>query len=404
MRHTWRWFGPVDKVSVQDAVQAGVQGIVTALHHVPTGAAWTVEGIRQRQDEVRAGGLEWEVVESIPVSEEIKTQTGDWRAHVANWQESLRRLSDCGIRTVCYNFMPVLDWTRTDLRWPTRQGARAMRFDLPDFVAFDIHILKRPGAAEDYPEALAAEAARRFADMPDSRIAELGRNIGAGLPGSADGYTLDQLLEKLRSYQGIDANRLRGHLVDFLEQVVPVAEEAGINICAHPDDPPWPLLGLPRILSTRDDYAHMLGQVDLRANGVTLCSGSLGARGDNDLPAMAREFGPRIHFVHLRNVTREAATTPCSFYEDEHLEGGTDMVELVAALLAEERRRQAEGRADHQIPMRPDHGQEILDDLARGAQPGYPAIGRLKGLAELRGIERALGHPRLGAAELETQA
>lgn len=404
MRHTWRWFGPVDKVSVQDAVQAGVQGIVTALHHVPTGAAWTVEGIRQRQDEVRAGGLEWEVVESIPVSEDIKTQTGDWRAHVANWQESLRRLSDCGIRTVCYNFMPVLDWTRTDLRWPTRQGARAMRFDLPDFVAFDIHILKRPGAAEDYPEALAAEAARRFADMPDSRIAELGRNIGAGLPGSADGYTLDQLLEKLRSYQGIGANRLRGHLVDFLEQVAPVAEEAGINICAHPDDPPWPLLGLPRILSTRDDYAHMLGQVDLRVNGVTLCSGSLGARGDNDLPAMAREFGPRIHFVHLRNVTREAATTPCSFYEDEHLEGGTDMVELVAALLAEERRRQAEGRADHQIPMRPDHGQEILDDLARGAQPGYPAIGRLKGLAELRGIERALGHPRLGVPELETQA
>ena len=404
MRHTWRWFGPVDKVSVQDAVQAGVQGIVTALHHVPTGAAWTAEGIRQRQDEVRAGGLEWEVVESIPVSEEIKTQTGDWRAHVANWQESLRRLSDCGIRTVCYNFMPVLDWTRTDLRWPTRQGARAMRFDLPDFVAFDIHILKRPGAAEDYPEALAAEAARRFADMPDSRIAELGRNIGAGLPGSADGYTLDQLLEKLRSYQGIDTNRLRGHLVDFLEQVAPVAEEAGINICAHPDDPPWPLLGLPRILSTRDDYAHMLGQVDLRANGVTLCSGSLGARGDNDLPAMAREFGPRIHFVHLRNVTREAATTPCSFYEDEHLEGGTDMVELVAALLTEERRRKAEGRADHQIPMRPDHGQEILDDLTRGAQPGYPAIGRLKGLAELRGIERALGHPRLGAPELETQA
>ena len=404
MRHTWRWFGPVDKVSVQDAVQAGVQGIVTALHHVPTGAAWTVEGIRQRQDEVRAGGLEWEVVESIPVSEDIKTQTGDWRAHVANWQESLRRLSDCGIRTVCYNFMPVLDWTRTDLRWPTRQGARAMRFDLPDFVAFDIHILKRPGAAEDYPEALAAEAARRFADMPASRIAELGRNIGAGLPGSADGYTLDQLLEKLRSYQGIDANRLRGHLVDFLEQVVPVAEEAGINICAHPDDPPWPLLGLPRILSTRDDYAHMLWQVDLRANGVTLCSGSLGARGDNDLPAMAREFGPRIHFVHLRNVTCEAATTPCSFYEDEHLEGGTDMVELVAALLTEERRRKAEGRADHQIPMRPDHGQEILDDLTRGAQPGYPAIGRLKGLAELRGIERALGHPRLGAPELETQA
>jgi mannonate dehydratase len=398
MRHTWRWFGPVDRVTLRDAVQAGVQGIVTALHHVPTGAAWSVEAIRQRQDEVRAGGLAWEVVESIPVSEAIKTQTGDWRAHVANWALTLRRLADCGIRTVCYNFMPVLDWTRTDLRWETRQQARAMRFDLPDFVAFDLHVLQRPGAGEDYPEALVDEAGRRFAAMSDARIAELGRNIGAGLPGSADGYTLAQLAERLRSYQRIDADRLRRHLVDFLTQVVPVAEAVGINLCAHPDDPPWPLLGLPRILSTGADYAHVLGQVDVRANGVTLCSGSLGARGDNDLPQLARAFAERIHFVHLRNVTREAATMPCSFYEDEHLEGGTDMVALIAVLLAEERRRRAEGRADHQIPMRPDHGQEILDDLTRGAQPGYPAIGRLKGLAELRGIERALSHPLLGGA------
>ncbi|SMO91601.1 mannonate dehydratase [Paracoccus laeviglucosivorans] len=396
MRHTWRWFGPVDKVTVTDALQAGVHGIVSALHHVPTGQAWTVEGIRQRQDEIRAGGLEWEVVESVPVSEDIKTQSGDWRDHVANWQESLRRLSQCGIRTVCYNFMPILDWTRTDLRWETRQQARAMRFELTDFVAFDIHILKRPGAAEDYPEALRSEAARRFADMPDARIAELGRNIGAGLPGSADGYSLDQLLAKLRSYQGIDPARLRGNLVDFLSEVTPVAEEVGINICAHPDDPPWPLLGLPRILSTRDDYAHMLGQVDSRANGMTLCSGSLGARHDNDLPAIAREFADRIHFVHLRNVTRDTDTVPCSFFEDEHLAGGTDMVEVIAALLAEEKRRRDEGRTDHEIPMRPDHGQEILDDLTRGAQPGYPAIGRLKGLAELRGIEAALTHPARG--------
>ncbi|MBD9525662.1 mannonate dehydratase [Paracoccus sp. PAR01] len=397
MKYTWRWFGPVDKVTVRDALQAGAHGIVSALHHVPTGEVWTVDGIRQRQDEIRAGGLTWDVVESVPVSEDIKTQTGDWRTHVANWQETLRRLSQCGIRTVCYNFMPVLDWTRTDLRWETHQQARAMRFDLPDFVAFDLHILKRPGAADDYPEALQAEAARRFAAMSDARIAELGRNVGAGLPGSADGYTLDQLLAKLRTYQGIDAARLRANLVDFLSLVVPVAEEVGINICAHPDDPPWPLLGLPRILSTRDDYAHMLGQVDSRANGMTLCSGSLGARPDNDLPQITREFADRIHFVHLRNVTREADTTPCSFYEDEHLEGGTDMVEVIAALLAEEKRRRAEGREDHQIPIRPDHGQEILDDLTRGAQPGYPAIGRLKGLAELRGIERALSHPRLGA-------
>ena len=396
MRHTWRWFGPVDRVSVRDAMQAGATGIVSALHRVPTGEAWTSDGIRERQREIADQGLYWDVVESIPVSEAIKTQTGDWRTHVANWAETLRRLADCGIGTVCYNFMPVLDWTRTDLRWETAQQARAMRFDLPDFVAFDIHILARPNAAEDYPQALVAEAARRFAGFSDARIAELGRNIGAGLPGSADGYTLDQLREKLATYDGIDADRLRQNLIDFLAEVVPVAESVGINLCAHPDDPPWPLLGLPRILSTESDYAAMLDAVPSRANGVTLCTGSLGARADNDLPAMARRFADRIHFVHLRNVTREGDTLPCSFFEDEHLAGGTDMVAVIAALLAEESRRRAEGRSDHQIPIRPDHGQEILDDLTRGAQPGYPAIGRLKGLAELRGIEAALTHPSFG--------
>ncbi len=398
MRHTWRWFGPVDKVTVRDAAQAGAEGIVSALHHVPTGAAWTIDEIRKRQAEIAAGGLVWDVVESVPVSEDIKTQKGDWRSHLANWQETLRRLSACGIRTVCYNFMPVLDWTRTDLRWETRHGAKAMRFDLVDFVAFDIHILKRPEAATDYPDWLVEDAAKRVAAMTDDKIAALGRNIGAGLPGSADGYTLDQLLEKLRAYQGIDRARLQANLVDFLSEVTPVAEEVGINICAHGDDPPWPLLGLPRILSTEADYAHMLSRVDSRANGVTLCTGSLGARADNDLPMIARRFADRIHFVHLRNVTRDTDTVPCSFFEDEHLEGGTDMVAVIAALLAEEKRRREQGREDHRIPMRPDHGQEILDDLTRGAQPGYPAIGRLKGLAELRGIERTLLHPRYGLA------
>lgn len=396
MRHTWRWFGPVDRVTVQDAAQAGAVGIVSALHHIPTGDVWPVDEIQKRHAEIKAGGLYWDVVESVWMSEDIKTQTGNWKQHIINWQETLRRLSASGIRTVCYNFMPVLDWTRTDLRWETRHGARAMRFDLTDFAAFDIHILKRPNAAADYPDWLVDEAARRFADMPDDKIAALGRNIGAGLPGSADGYTLDQLLEKLRSYHGIDRTRLQQNLIDFLSEVVPVAEEVGINLCAHGDDPPWPLLGLPRILSTEEDYAHMLSAVDSRANGVTLCTGSLGARQDNDLPFIAKRFADRIHFVHLRNVTRDTDTVPCSFFEDEHLEGGTDMVAVIAALLAEEKRRLDAGLSDHQIPMRPDHGQEILDDVTRGAQPGYPAIGRLKGLAELRGIERTLSHPNYG--------
>ncbi len=396
MRHTWRWFGPIDKVSVQDAAQAGAQGIVSALHHIPTGDVWPEAEIAKRHEEIKAGGLFWDVVESVPVSESIKTQTGDWRTHIANWQETLRRLSASGIRTVCYNFMPVLDWTRTDLRWTARHGAKAMRFDLIDFVAFDLNLLKRPNAAKDYDETIHEKAAKRFAEMSDERRMALSKNVGAGLPGSADGYTLPQLLELLKTYSGISRERLQQNLIDFLSEVTPVAEQVGINICAHPDDPPWALLGLPRILSTEADYLHMLNQVDSRANGITFCTGSLGARAANDLPAMVKRLAPRIHFIHLRNVHREEEGTPCSFFEDEHLEGDTDMVAVIAELLAEERRRKTEGRADHQIPMRPDHGQEILDDLKRGAQPGYPAIGRLKGLAELRGIERALSHREYG--------
>lgn len=396
MRHTWRWFGPVDRVSVQDAAQAGARGIVSALHHVPTGDVWPVEEIARRQAEVRAGGLEWEVVESVPVSESIKTQTGPWRDHIANWQETLRRLSAAGIKTVCYNFMPVLDWTRTDLRWTARHGARAMRFDRIDFVAFDMHLLERPGADADYDAETRDMALRRFGAMSDERKLQLSRNVGAGLPGSADGYSLPQLRAHLQTYAGIDRERLKRHLFDFLAEVTPIAERVGINICAHPDDPPWALLGLPRILSTAGDYAEMLAAVDSRASGMTFCTGSLGALAQNDLPVMVRQFASRIHFVHLRNVRREEDRTPCSFYEDEHLEGDADMVAVIAALLGEERRRRAEGRTDDQIPMRPDHGQEILDDLTRGAQPGYPAIGRLKGLAELRGIERALSHSTYG--------
>ncbi|ACM30049.1 mannonate dehydratase [Rhizobium rhizogenes] len=398
MRHTWRWFGPIDKVSVKDAVQAGADGIVSSLHHIPTGIAWPLEEIRKRQEEVRQGGLEWELVESIPISESIKTMSGDWKAHVTAWAETLHRLAEAGISTVCYNFMPVLDWTRTDLHWTTPSGAKAMRFDLIDFIAFDLHLLQRPDAAADYSPELVEAAARRFAEMPEERRLVLSRSIGAGLPGQADAYTLSELRTELARYGAIHAKRLRGHLVDFLNEVVPVAEKLGMRLCAHGDDPPWPLLGLPRILSTEADYTHILKAVDSPANGVTFCTGSLGARGDNDLPAMISQLASRIHFVHLRNVRRETASQPGSFFEDEHLEGNADMVAVIAALLSEERRRKVEGRADHTIFMRPDHGQEILDDVARGAQPGYPAIGRLKGLAELRGIERALSHAQYGLA------
>lgn len=396
MRHTWRWFGPVDRVSVEDAAQAGAQGIVSALHHIPTGTAWPEDEIGKRRAEIEAGGLTWDIVESIPISEDIKSGTGDFRAHVAAWQETLRRLHKAGIETVCYNFMPVLDWTRTDLRWATRHGAKAMRFDLIDFIAFDLHILKRPDAAGDYEPALVEAARERFAAMPEETRAAISKNVGAGLPGSAEVYSVEELRAHLGRYAGTDAAKLRQRLIDFLSEVAPIAESLGMRLCAHGDDPPWPLLGLPRVLSRLEDYEAILSAVDLPANGVTFCTGSLGARAQNDLPAMIRTLAPRIHFLHLRNVTRDDETTPCSFFEDEHLEGATDMVAVVAAVLAEERRRKAEGRADHQIPMRPDHGQEILTDLTRGAQPGYPAVGRLKGLAELRGIERALTHATYG--------
>lgn len=396
MRHTWRWFGPIDKVSVEDAAQAGAQGIVSSLHHLPTGSEWPVEEIARRQQEIRAGGLTWDIVESIPISEDIKTGTGDHKAHIAAWQENLRRLKKAGIETICYNFMPVLDWTRTDLRWTTRHGAKTMRFDLIDFIAFDLHILKRPGAAADYQPDQIEKAAERFEAMSQDDIRSISNNVGAGLPGSTEVYSLEELRTHLRRYAGMDASALQSSLIDFLSEVAPVAEDLGMRLCAHGDDPPWPLLGLPRILSKLEDYETILTAVDVMANGVTFCTGSLGARAANDMPAMIHKLAPRIHFLHLRNVRREDTGTPCSFYEDEHLEGDTDMVAVVAAVLEEEKRRKTEGRADYEIPMRPDHGQEILDDLTRGAQPGYPAIGRLKGLAELRGIEHALSHAAHG--------
>jgi mannonate dehydratase len=404
MRQTWRWFGPKDLCSIDDMLQAGVEGVVSALHHVPTGTVWTPEEIARRQAEIgrrrdgSASGLAWEVVESLPVSEDIKKQKGYWRAHLENYRESLRNLAGAGIEVVCYNFMPVLDWTRTDLAYRVAHGGTCMRFDLADFVAFDIHILKRPGAAEDYPEAVRVEAEARFAAMDEARQERLAGNVAFGLPGAAEHLTLDDLRAHLAEYGAISAETLREHFVAFLEAVVPTAEELGLRLCCHPDDPPFPLLGLPRIMSTESDYAAITGAVDSPANGITLCSGSLGARPDNDLPGMMRRFGGRVHFLHLRNVSREGAEVRGSFHEAEHLGGGTDMVALIAEVVREERRRAAAGRLDASIPFRPDHGQDILDDLGRRGQPGYPTIGRLKGLAELRGIMTALTHPELGLA------
>jgi len=379
--------------------QAGVEGVVSALHHVSAGDIWTPDDIEKRQDEIAchpdgtASGLAWDVVESLPVSEDIKKQQGDWRLHISQYQDSLRNLAAAGIKVVCYNFMPVLDWTRTDIAYRLASGATCMRFDLVDFVAFDVHILKRVGAAVDYSQEDLATAARRFVAMDGDAQKNLTRNVVYGLPGAAETLSLDGVRDHLTEYAKVSEETLRNNLIAFLELVAPLAQELGVKLCCHPDDPPFPLLGLPRIMSTEADYRALMAAVDVQSNGITLCSGSLGARPDNDLPGMMARLGDRVHFLHLRNVTRECNDIRGSFHEAEHLGGDTDMVALVQAVLNEEARRRAAGRSDSSIPFRPDHGQDILDDLLRKAQPGYPAIGRLKGLAELRGVMSALSHP-----------
>ncbi|MEM1233490.1 MAG: mannonate dehydratase [Pseudomonadota bacterium] len=398
MRQTWRWFGPPDLVTIRDIAQAGADGIVTALHHLPPGEAWGASEIAKRQAELAQfedgtpSGLTWDVVESLPVSEDIKRQDGDWRAHLEAYRASLAALAAAGIEVICYNFMPVLDWTRTDLAYRRPNGATCMRFDWIDFAAFDLHILSRGSAPADYNEETREAAQARLAAMTDARKAELAKTVTCGLPGAAEGFSLDDIRVHLARYTEIDAARLRAHLIDFLGEIVPTAEQLGLRLCCHPDDPPFPLMGLPRVMSTEADYQAILDAVPSPANGVTLCSGSLGARPDNDLPAMMERLGPSVHFLHLRNVRREGDAIRGSFFEDEHLTGGTDMVALLKAVLAEEARRRSDGRADASIPFRPDHGQDILDDQTRRTQPGYPSIGRLKGLAELRGAITALEH------------
>ena len=388
MEQTWRWFGPRDPVPLAHIRQAGATGIVSALHHLPNGAVWPIAEIEKRKVEIAAAGLTWSVVESVPVSEDIKTRSGDWRAHLQAYAQTIRNLAACDVRTICFNFMPVIDWTRTDLAYRLPDGSLSLRFDATEFAAFDLFILRRPGAEAEYTAERSAQATATFATMDQAAQDRLARTIIAGLPGAEESYTLDMLRAALGRYQSMSKDELRSQVGDFLDAVVPAAEEAGARLGIHPDDPPRSLLGLPRIVSTAEDARWVLGRVDSPANGLTFCTGCYGARPDNNLVAMAKEFAARIHFLHLRSTRREA--DPETFYEAAHLEGDVDMVGVIKEVVLEERKRTNSGRADAAIPMRPDHGHQMLDDIGKRVNPGYSAIGRLKGLAELRGVARAV--------------